>query len=56
MWSMSSPSLTRRQLLRGAAAGIATVATQPGSAARREQAQSEEMGSYADDVLPPGVR
>ena len=56
MWSMSSPSLTRRQLLRGAAAGIATVATQPGSAARREQAQSEEMGSYADGVLPPGVR
>ena len=56
MWSMSSPSLTRRQLLRGAAAGIATVAARPGSAAGRVQAQSEEMGTYEDGVLPPGVR
>ena len=56
MWAMSSPSLTRRQLLRGAAAGIATVAARPGSAAGRVQAQSEEMGTYEDGVLPPGVR
>ena len=48
--------LTRRQLLRGAAAGIATAAAAPGAAAERMTAQPAAPGPYADDVLPPGVR
>ena len=43
---MPSPSLTRRQILRGAAAG----------AAARVTAQREGAEPYTDDVLPAGVR
>ena len=62
---MRFPSLTRRQLLRGTAAGIATIAARPGGGARtavgaglaaRVAAQRDELGPHADDVLPPGVR
>ena len=65
--------ITRRQLLQGAAAGIATAAAAPGAeaagsatgattaprttAAAPETAQPDnEIGPYADDVLPAGVR
>ena len=65
--------ITRRQLLQGAAAGIATAAAAPGAeatgiataattaprttAAAPETAQPDnEIGPYANDVLPPGVR
>ena len=48
--------LTRRQVLRGAAAGIAAAAA-PGARAVAEAArQRDNIGPYADDVLPPGVR
>ena len=54
---MPSPSLTRRQLLRGAAAGIATAAAGPGAGPAAAMAvQRGQLGPYADDVLPPGVR
>ncbi len=56
---MPSPSLTRRQILRGAAAGIATAAAGPGrgaGAAARVTAQREGAEPYTDDVLPAGVR
>ena len=55
---------TRRQLLRGAAAGIATVAARRGAHPAREAGTvlhamtqpADEIGPYADGVLPPGVR
>jgi pimeloyl-ACP methyl ester carboxylesterase len=69
---MPSPPLTRRQLLQGAAAGIATAAAAPGAeaagvaaattrpgarAAMHSTAQrDDEQGAFADDVLPAGVR
>ena len=71
---MPSPPLTRRQLLQGAAAGIATAAAAPhagaagsprlrplrgsGAAAtvRATTQADDEIGPYAGDVLPAGVR
>ena len=71
---MPSPPLTRRQLLRGAAAGIATAAAAPhagaagiatavtaarsGAAAtvRATTQADDELGPYAGEVLPAGVR
>ena len=58
---MPSPSLTRRQFLRGAATGIAAaapVSAHPAAragAGARAMAQRDEIGPYADGVLPPGV-
>ena len=72
MRPMPSPPLTRRQLLQGAAAGIAAAATVPRNGAAgiaavttragagpctQAMAQSgDDMGQYEDGVLPPGVR
>ena len=69
---MGYPPISRRQLLQGAAAGIATAAAAPGAeaagvaaattrpgarAAMHSTAQrDDEQGSFADDVLPAGVR
>ena len=54
---MPSPPLTRRQLLRSAAAGIAGAAgAARARAATVAAAQPAETGPYAEDVLPPGVR
>ena len=57
---MLSSSLTRRQILRGAAAVIATGAAGPGGGgagvAARVTAQREGAEPYTDDVLPAGVR
>ena len=53
---MSSPVLTRRQLLQGAAAGVATGVATPRSAAPSPPVQRSRPGPYAAGVLPPGVR
>ena len=61
---MPFPSFTRRQLLQGAAAGIATMAARPGALPAKAARTSlhamtqpaDEIGPYADGVLPPGVR
>ena len=61
---MPRPRFTRRQLLRGAAAGIATMAARPGagpasaagSLVHAMTQPAEGIGPYADGVLPPGVR
>ncbi len=68
---MRYPPLTRRQLLRGAAAGIATAAASPGAGAAGHAAATRpggnplvhsmtqpggDIGPYEDGVLPPGVR
>ena len=69
---MGYPPISRRQLLQGAAAGIATAAAAPGAeaagvaaattrpgarAAMHSTAQrDDEQGAFADDVLPAGVR
>ena len=61
---MRSSSLTRRQLLQGAGAGIATVAALPGAGSSRRAGAvlhamtqpAGEIGPYAGAVLPPGVR
>ena len=48
--------LTRRQVLRGAAAGIAAAAAPGGRGAAGAMRQRDDIGPYADGVLPPGVR
>ena len=53
---MPSPVLTRRQLLRGAAAGVATAAATPRGAVARQAFRRSRPGPYAAGVLPPGVR
>ncbi|MXY24385.1 MAG: alpha/beta hydrolase [Acidobacteria bacterium] len=54
---MPSPPLTRRQLLRGAAAGIVGAAgASRAHAAAGVTTQRDAASPYADDVLPPGVR
>ena len=69
---MPSSPLTRRQLLQGAAVGIATAAVAPGTEASRLAAATtragagpythamtqpgDDIGPYDDGVLPPGVR
>ena len=53
---MPSPPLTRRRLLQGAAAGVATAAAAPRLAAARQEVRRNRPGPYAAGVLPPGVR
>ncbi len=54
---MPSPPLTRRQLLRGAAAGIATAAAgAQASAVASAITRQDPPGPYPDAVLPPGIR
>ncbi|MYH28557.1 MAG: hypothetical protein F4137_06785, partial [Acidobacteria bacterium] len=66
---MPSSPLTRRQLLRATAAGIATAAVAPGTQASgtvatragagrytRAMAQTNVIGRYEDGVLPAGGR
>ena len=56
---MPSPPLTRRQLLQGAAAGIAIAATAARSGAAATvhgtTQPDDEIGPFEDDVLPAGV-
>ena len=53
---MPSAALTRRQLLQGAAAGMAAGAATPRPAAPSPPAQRNRLGPYAAGVLPRGVR
>ena len=54
---MPAPPLTRRQLLRGAAAGIATAAAgAPTRAVGSVITRQDAPESYPDAVLPPGIR
>ncbi len=53
---MPSAALTRRQLLQGAAAGMAAGAATPRRAAPSPPAQRNRLGPYAAGVLPRGVR
>ncbi len=54
---MPTRPLTRRQLIKGFGAGFASAARVNGaSAAVRMTAQRDDVGPYAADVLPPGVR
>ena len=68
---MRYPPLTRRQLLQGAAAGIATAAAAPGARAAGHAAAKtprgnplmhattqpgDDIGPYGSGILPPGVR
>ena len=57
---MTAPVITRRQLLRGATAGLAMAAAAQSRAGARSAAsppaQPGGLGPYASDVLPDGVR